>query len=227
MIWKIHTKFLLSAALVTLTVFPNPKTILAEQLDCYYCGCNQVSYWTLADCLQECEAGLDCFSKYCIPVSMAGDRPWSPFSIQYQNDLFGLDRLGCYSITGDRDSSYNCIASTIGVDYAWIWSDVDLYGDKDGIVEVDDFDAFYAGGGYYESDSCAGAGGVYKIALYGNRQADGSWEPTHAARQVEQAIGGPWWETKEGHGKKIIHKLDDITNYYGEVIKCYERPITD
>jgi hypothetical protein len=117
---------------------------------------------------------------------------------------------------------------TVGVTYRWVWWEVDAYGDRDGIVTVPDFDAFYTAGGYTVAANCLREAGKEKIALYGETDASGTVRPKHAARQVALSIAGGafLFESKEGRNKQIIHNLGDLEGgSYGSVIKCYERTV--
>src|SRR5262249_1795635 len=80
---------------------------------------------------------------------------------------------GDYCVTGAGTPDYNCIAWTIGVTNRWVWNEVDSYGNKNGTVEISDFDALYASAGLKPVVGSSPANP--KVALY----ADGS-TPKHA-----------------------------------------------
>ncbi|MFV8753331.1 hypothetical protein ACNOYE_22510 [Nannocystaceae bacterium ST9] len=208
----------------------------ARAAECIYCGCETGLgfYASASECTNSCFGGLGCF-EICVPVEIPGDMPSEAQAID-QAESFPA--LGCYGVTASEDDDYNCIAASAGVTDRWVWSEVDwLYGDADGVVEVEDFDGFYARGGYVVSPNCTQEVGLEKVALYACMHPDGTIEPTHAARQRDvPGVEGEWWESKEGREKQILHQLDDLTGEYtdqtepagcwgyGEVYQCYERP---
>lgn len=211
--------------------------------DCIYCACNKKLYAAsdLQTCQNECQAGLGCFTGICTPAHIPGDAPYSDEkSVQH-----GLHpNLSCYSVTLHRDpllcdfglgqcpaGRYNCIASAVGVTDRFIFYEVDGYGNRDGKLQISDFDAYFAYGGYVTSADCGvKQSGIEKIALFGE-QVGTPAEFTanlHVARQVTDPsvdqTTGPWFESKEGDYKKMIHHLDELSGW-GPLIKCYERTI--
>lgn len=223
----LHCKIAAQCGLIVITLIFPIRLILAQPYDCYDCPCSQGqgTYWLLDDCLNNCKVSLGCFTGICRAIQMPGRRP-GVFESSTQLDWFG--ELECYSVMGDKDRAYNCIAWASGSDSIVIWQEVDaVYGDQDFVVEVEDFDSYFSFGGYNISSDCHQVGGFDKIVLYGKKQADGSWIPKHAARQAEFTEGSTdWWESKEGNFKRIIHHINDLSKEYGDVIKCYERPLT-
>ena len=219
-----HCKIAAQIGLILVAFIFTTKLVFAQTYSCYDCPCDQGrgTYWELSDCLPVCQVGLGCFTGICAAIEMPGRRP-SVFEAVSQL-AFG-DLMECYSVTGDRDPKYNCIAWVSGSEGVWVWDEVDaVYGDMDGVDEVEDFDSYFSYGGYTTSSDCQQVGGYDKIVLYGEMQADGTWKPTHAARQAEFQEGGTdWWESKEGYFKRIVHHINDVSNEYGDVIKCYER----
>jgi hypothetical protein len=212
-----------------------------ESTNCLYCSCNGKVYENATDCSAECPVTLGCFTGICTPISIPG-RPanadpsdGTAWQEKNSGEMYSekeaqsmiFPNLKCFGVLAERDDSYNCIASTTGHNVPIWWEVDEYYGNNDGVVSVEDFDNFYHYGGYYVSDDCQVEDGKHKIALYGEEQSDGTFEPTHAASQSEfQGPGGNWWESKEGKQKKALHKLEDIGGKsgegYGEVIKCYE-----
>jgi hypothetical protein len=200
----------------------------ARAAECIYCNCNKTYYDDIPSCQAQCKASLGCFVGICGPAygsDFLGGKPPTPAQDSFQRRRF--PKLTCYSVTGDPTprrsdpQSYNCIAFTVGLRNIWTWDVVDsIFGNKNGLVEVADFDRFYSRYGYNTSASCAHEAGKQKVALYGY----GGIEPTHAALQKDVKAPGEWWESKEGESKRIIHKLRDLEGVnYGQVIKCYER----
>lgn len=112
---------------------------------------------------------------------------------------------------------YNCIAWSIGVTDRWVWWEVDdPFGDKDGVVEVSDFDAFYAAHGYTVTQDV----GQAEILLYVDATV-----PKHAARRRSCACGGGQWimfESKCGEGSRIEHRRDHLNGgVYGDHVRYY------
>lgn len=169
----------------------------------------------LALCQSECVVSLACFDAICEPANLPGDDP-TPLQTAQQTNAF--PGLHCFNVLAPADKNYNCISWSVGNDTKWTWKEVDsVYGDKDGIVEVSDFDAFYLHFGFTPAADCSFEIGKHKVALFGT--PDG---PTHAARQAIGLSG--WWESEEGREKKSLHQLNELEGgAYGNVIKCYER----
>ena len=197
---------------------------------CFRCPCNKKLFDNVGTCNANCRASLGCFTNICGPWRAGPD----PTASQDSDQKSAFENLtDCYGVTDQPTNRYNCIAWSVGDDNHWIWWKVDkAYGNYNGVVEVSDFDRFYLTYNYVPSAGCAQESGKEKVALYGKRTSDpkypDGWEPTHAARQVLQSIGGEgdWWESKEGDSKRIFHRLDELKgNNYGDVIKCYERPL--
>jgi hypothetical protein len=146
--------------------------------------------------------------------------------------------LSCYSVTLHYDDptapNYNCVASAVGVTDRFIAMEVDGYGNRDGKLQVSDFDAFFGYGGYSTSANCdVNQSGIEKIALFGKHvgtppQISGEF---HVARQVTDPsvdqTTGPWFESKEGGFKKIIHHLMELdgADEIGPLIKCYQKAV--
>lgn len=125
---------------------------------------------------------------------------------------------GEWKVTGPKTCKYNCIEWSLCQSAKWLWNQVDKAGDKDGKVEVEDFDAFYKKKGYTKcgtsSADCKPECKKRKVALFAK-----AGKPTHAAKEV--ADGG-WWESKLGKHVKIIHRLDQLEGgFYGDVVRCY------
>jgi len=163
---------------------------------------------------------------------MAGSEPTSAQD-NLQRMFFPKLKFSCYSVTAQPTApswagsgTYNCIALTVGVTGRWVWPEVDGYGNRDGVVTVTDFDAFYAAGGYTVAANCSREAGKEKIALYGETDTSGTVIPLHAARQAAVPVGGFLFESKEGAFKQIVHDLDDLEGgSYGAIIKCYQRAV--
>jgi hypothetical protein len=191
--------------------------------DCIRCSCTKKLYQQseLAKCQSECKVGLGCFTGICEPAGMSGTDP-SAAEDSIQRSHF--PRLTCYTVTAPPNPAYNCIACSVGVTNRWIWQEVDGYGNRDGVVTVSDFDAYFSYGGYTPTTNCSVQLGKEKIVLFGQTDASGTVVPTHAARQASVPISGFLFESKEGRFKQILHDLSDLEGgAYGAVVKCYER----
>lgn len=206
--------------------------------DCIYCQCNDKLYDSadLQTCQNECHTTLGCFTGICAPAHLPGEAPH--MLEKFRQDHMNA-HLSCYSglLHSDDPSSpnYNCVASAIGVKDRLIDLEVDGYGNRDGKLQVSDFDAFFSMVGYTTSADCTinQSGGVEKIALFG-KQVDNPPQITdefHVARQatdpgVDQTTG-PWFESKEGGSKQIIHHLRELdgADDIGPLIKCYQRAV--
>jgi hypothetical protein len=151
---------------------------------------------------------------------MPGNVPTAAQDAQQRGFFPGLS---CFSVTADPSGTYNCFSLTVSVTDRFLGGDeVDGYGNRNGIVEVSDFDAFYKFAGYSPSPNCSIEDGKHKIALFGFKDdASGKLSHGHAARQE-----GPVFESKEGSGKQVIHALKALEGpTYGLLVKCYERPL--
>ncbi len=127
---------------------------------------------------------------------------------------------GNWCVAADATAAYNCIAWTIGVTDRWIWSEVDSAGDKNGILSISDFDAFYRTKGLRAVENQTPANP--EVALY----ADGT-TPTHAARKSDKSCPGVgmMFESKLGQAVRIVHPVSQLEGgFYGDVVKYYVRP---
>jgi hypothetical protein len=90
---------------------------------------------------------------------------------------------------------------------------VDDAGNKDGIVEISDFDEFYKKRQLEPVRQSLPPNA--QVALF----ADGL-RPTHAARKTGVACGG--WESKMGGGARIAHFLNQLEGgEYGNIDRYY------
>ena len=193
---------------------------------CFLCPCNKKLFADVGACNGDCRVSLGCFSNICGTISLPGTPPTAE---QDAEQRAAFPKLTCFSVLAQEDKSYNCIGWSAG-DKSWVWKEVDsVYGDNDKKVEVEDFDKYYAAGGYVPSASCAQEDGKTKVVLYGKPlPGSGEYQPTHAAKQAADfsSKDGDWWESKEGKEKMSLHKLEELEGAnYGVVIKCYERPL--
>ena len=120
-----------------------------------------------------------------------------------------------FLITAPQSQVYNCIAWSVGITSRWIWDEVDMrYGNRNGVVEVEDFDNFYANYGFHPTSNKNEA----EIVLYATPAG-----PTHAARRHRcQYSSAVLFESKLGQLPRIIHFDEDlIGSAYGQPIKYY------
>ena len=122
-----------------------------------------------------------------------------------------------FRVTGGKTRAYNCISWSVGQTRPWIWEQVDKdYGNKNGIEEISDFDAFYkkkAGLSPTKIPSEA------QVVLYGHGD-----RPEHAARKyICSDSGYLFFESKLGRAPRVIHLLNDISGFlYGRPIRFYK-----
>jgi hypothetical protein len=124
-------------------------------------------------------------------------------------------RTDDYCITGPANTTYNCFAWSMGDTSKWLESEVDsLYGNKNGTLELSDFDDMYANQGLKPVTDATPANP--EIVLY----AKGT-TPTHAARNTGAACGG--FESKLGSSVRIAHYPDQLEGgtVYGDINRYY------
>lgn len=200
-------------------------TIAKAQPQCFYCGCKDKLYVGYSDCDNDCKRPRMKYSGcQCLSITLSGGS--SPPQDQKDDQKGIFPNLDCFAVLSPYDKEYNCIAWSVGINDSWVWDEIDpLYGDFDDVVELEDFDAFYAYFGFLTSASCQQESGKEKVALYGKVDASGKFLVTHAARQHDAFHPGPLWQSKEGEKKVTIHTLSQLeSESYGSVFKCYERP---
>lgn len=119
---------------------------------------------------------------------------------------------GEWSKLAEESFSYNCAAWSVGITNQWLWENLDdLYGDRDGRLEVSDFDAFYWAKGYAPTPNLDEAA----IVLYFK---DGF--PNHAARKQTTTGAAPAWRmfsSKMGDWERVEHVLEQLngtTTFY-------------
>jgi hypothetical protein len=125
---------------------------------------------------------------------------------------------GDWCVTSPRDSSYNCIAWSIGNTSKWIWDEVDsVYGDKNGTVSITDFDQFYS--------KTLGLRPVVgqtpsnpEVVLYSKGNT-----PTHAAAYSPHTCAGLMFESKLGKEVRIVHSVYQMEggSVYGNINRYY------
>ena len=133
-----------------------------------------------------------------------------------------------YSIPG----CYNCIAWSVGIEgypvagdpnYFLIWDQVDsIYGNpKNDIVEVSDFDNFYATFGYTQVSDL----GQASIILYVNQDN----EPRHAARRYgSKRENDNLFESKCGSWERISHEPERLQGEdYGSIYMYQDSTLID
>jgi type VI secretion system secreted protein VgrG len=123
-------------------------------------------------------------------------------------------RLGrSYALLAPSTRTYNCIAWSLGITDRWVWPG----------ANVSDFDGLYGRQGYRRLGNLnyRTQPGVDKLVLYAKRKADGSWECTHAARQMANGT----WTSKLGALPLIGHRTPgDVSGpSYGVPIAVYVR----
>jgi hypothetical protein len=144
----------------------------------------------------------------------------------------GLPLVGCeYSITGERDSKYNCIAWSVGEDtviYKGVVAtptpgvvDIDLeFGNQDGTFDYEnDLDVFYQKKGFELIVESENKNPEKADVIYFSKD--------HAARKKNCSDGkGKWtlFESKLGTNLKIEHIVDQvICNTYGKPCRYYRK----
>jgi hypothetical protein len=124
-------------------------------------------------------------------------------------------KAGDWCVTAPADPGYNCIAWSVGDTSQWIWNDVDTFGNKNGTVEIADFDAFYAAKAGLKP--VLGSAPNARVVLY----ATGT-TPTHAARKSSAACGFAF-ESKLGPQFRIVHDANQLAGgpTYGDIARFY------
>jgi len=121
-----------------------------------------------------------------------------------QHELPNLTDANC-AITSPKKRGYNCIAWAAGNDTRNWWPDpVGIGYWPQGVPREVTFNAFLAAYRTLGYEVCADASleeGREKIAIYGQLNADGLLEPTHAALQLESGQ----WTSKLGNFEDIRH----------------------
>ena len=139
--------------------------------------------------------------------------------------IWGL--VGCeWSVTGEATISYNCIAWTVGITDKWVnaigitglgnnryYISIDTsYGNGDGIMTMDELDAFYDANGYTVTDSSSA-----DIMYYSKY---------HGARKKRCSDGAGKWEmfeSKCGALERIEHLRDQLNgDSYGFPVRYYK-----
>jgi hypothetical protein len=114
--------------------------------------------------------------------------------------------------------TYNCIAWSLGVTDRWLWPVP-----SGQPVHVRDFDNLFARHGYRRLSSLnfERVEGQDKLILYTRRKDDGTFEPTHTARQLSDGS----WSSKLGKLPLIrhLHPGDVSGDTYGEPTVVYVR----
>ena len=124
-------------------------------------------------------------------------------------------RSSDYCITAPATRTYNCFAWSIGVTDRWVDTEVDsVYGNKNGKLEISDFDNLYATRGLRPVSGSTPADAL--VALY----AKGG-TPTHAARRASNPCGQ--FESKLGGNVRIAHDVTQLEGgaVYGDVVRFY------
>ena len=196
--------------------------------DCIYCACNKNIYAKsdLATCQTECRTGLGCFTGICEPVGLPIG--FAPTALQAFRQKIAFPNLSCYSMQEQPNEQYSYVAFAVGVTDRLIDYEVDGYTNKDGKLSVSDFDTYFTYGGYKVSADCSIQQDKEKIALFGEQTGTPPilTDKFHVAKQavgVDQT-SCPWFESKEGGSKRIIHRLQDLDGgEYDNLIKCYEK----
>ncbi len=155
------------------------------------CGVRKVLHWFL------------CTSGKKPPL---GRRPSSEEKKEYEGSA-AFPNLKTWSVTGESDGQYNCIAWSLGITNAFIWPG----------YTVKDFDAFYAKHGRKVSSNCDREYKKRKVALYGANPGD----CRHASRETHDC---GWHESKLGGGIRIMHNKKELEGgQWGNILRCYEK----
>lgn len=114
-------------------------------------------------------------------------------------------------IKDDPNDEYNCIGYAVNER-----ANLDPRGTADAQRR------FLIDRGFDPSNDAKHVKGKYKVAVYGKRRPDGSYEPTHAAKEVGEGV----WRSKLGKGPLVEHNdLDDISGeQYGYPMWYFEKP---
>lgn len=121
-------------------------------------------------------------------------------------------------VEDDNPIRYNCVAwSLCRSELGWIGSMIDECGNNNGVVDVEDFDAFYQICKYEicgtSIQDCVYEKNKRKIALFW--KDGGHWH-------VAKAVDSGWWESKLGENIRIMHRLEQMMGgKYGDICRCY------
>lgn len=129
-----------------------------------------------------------------------------------------------YEITSPEDSTYNCVAWTVGdKDRKW-WPNNHLNSFSywpdhlPNSENIYSFKEFYRERGYKECDLEDKEDGFEKIAIF----ADERGVPTHVARQTDEGV----WTSKCDNLQDITHKLGALEGEeYGKVVCIMRRAV--
>ncbi len=150
---------------------------------------------------------------------MSGERPRAALIEYTFPDIVNWG----YEVTSDITCDYNCIAWAAGDDTRQWWPSPDegtAYWPLEAprTLSVDAFADAYATLGYVACEEDDYEVGFEKIALF----ADGSGEPTHAARQISETD----WTSKVGRLQDIRHPLRALEGEaYGQVVRIMKRSL--
>ena len=163
--------------------------------------------------------------SYTFIAANCGNQPLVNRKTVFLNAFPGL--VGCeWSVTGEATISYNCIAWTVGITDKWVNAigitglrnnryhiSIDTsYGNGDGIMTMDELDAFYDANGYTVTDSSSA-----DIMYYSKY---------HGARKKRCSDGAGKWEmfeSKCGALERIEHLRDQLNgDLYGFPVRYYK-----
>ena len=163
--------------------------------------------------------------SYTFIAANCGNQPLVNRKTVFLNAFPGL--VGCeWSVTGEATISYNCIAWTVGITDKWVneigrtglgnnryYISIDTsYGNGDGIMTMDELDAFYDANGYTVTDSSS-ADIIY-------------YSKYHGARKKRCSDGAGKWEmfeSKCGAQERIEHLRDQLNgDSYGFPVRYYK-----
>lgn len=129
-----------------------------------------------------------------------------------------------YEITSPADSTYNCVAWTLGDKSRKWWPNDHLNSfsywpdDLPNSENIHSFKELYRERGYEECESKEGEDGFEKIAIFANKRGI----PTHVARQTEEGK----WSSKCDNLHDISHELEALEGEeYGKVICIMRRDV--
>jgi hypothetical protein len=113
------------------------------------------------------------------------------------------------------NSTYNCIAWSIGINDRWVWEEIDL--NENGVSAFSEFVQFYRKHGYELTNLENEA----DVALYGQKVGSGILVK-HAAKRDPN---GRHWQSKMGQGAVLRHR--DLSAFkdspYGTPVALFRR----
>lgn len=173
----------------------------------------------LTHVLQQRAGAVALMRSLCTCSSIPGARdPTSAEAATMPPDFPSL-APGDWCITAPATPTYNCFAWSVGNTSAWVDSTIDsVYGNRNGTLDVADFDAYYAAHGLRPHTAPSTPANA-QVTLF----AKSSGPPTHAAARSTKSCGGmPMFESKLGRDFRLIHPMLGLDGpLYGSIIRHY------